>query len=80
MKLLSDYALLNNLEGAEGKTSVIFPVTIYGFEICSVTLRIEYGLMVGVWKYDAESKGEEVAGDWRKLHDDELCDVYSLHI
>lgn len=23
---------------------------------------------------------EEVAGDWRKLHDDELCDVYSLHI
>jgi hypothetical protein len=48
MKLLSYYSLLNNLEGAEGKTSVIFPVAIYGFEICSVTLRIEYGLMVGV--------------------------------
>jgi hypothetical protein len=45
---------LNNLEGAEGKTSVIFPVAIYGFEICYVTLRTEYGLMVGVWKYDAE--------------------------
>jgi hypothetical protein len=26
------------------------------------------------------SKREEVAGDWRKLHDDELCDVYSLQI
>jgi hypothetical protein len=39
MKLLSDYALLNNLEGAEGKTSVIFPVAVSGFEICSVTLK-----------------------------------------
>jgi len=37
MKLLSNYALLNNLEGAEGKRSAIFPVAIYGFEICSVT-------------------------------------------
>jgi len=54
MKLLSDYALLNNLEGAEGKTSVIFAVAIYGFEICYVTLRTAYGLMVGVWKCDAE--------------------------
>jgi len=26
------------------------------------------------------SKREEVAGDWRKLHNDELCDVYSLQI
>jgi hypothetical protein len=39
MKLLSDYALLNNLEGAEDKTIVIFPGAIYGFEICSVTLK-----------------------------------------
>jgi hypothetical protein len=26
------------------------------------------------------SKREEIAGDWRKLHDDELCDVYSLQL
>lgn len=26
------------------------------------------------------SKREEVAGDERKLHDDELCDVYLLQI
>jgi len=39
MKLLSDYALLNDLEGAEGKTSVFFPVVICGFEICSVTVK-----------------------------------------
>jgi hypothetical protein len=26
------------------------------------------------------SKREEIAGDWRKLHEDELCDVYSLQL
>jgi len=39
MKLLCDYALLKNLEGADGKTSVILPVAVGGFEICSVTLK-----------------------------------------
>jgi hypothetical protein len=26
------------------------------------------------------SKRKEAAGDWRKLDDDELCDVYSFQI
>jgi len=39
MKLLRDYALLSNLEDADDKTSVILPVAVCGFDICSVTLK-----------------------------------------
>ena len=39
MKLLSDCPFLKNLEVADGKTSIIFPVAVCGFEICSLTLK-----------------------------------------
>jgi hypothetical protein len=42
-------------------------VVLYGCETWSVTLREEHRLRV----LDA------VTGEWRKLHNEELCDLYS---
>jgi hypothetical protein len=49
-------------------------VVIYGCETWSLTLREEHRLRVlkvfGL-------KRDEVMEGWRKLHDEELCDLYS---
>jgi hypothetical protein len=56
------------------------PVVIYGCEIRPLTLREEHRLSVfenRVLRRIFGPKRDEVAGDWRKLHNEELNDHYS---
>jgi hypothetical protein len=51
--------------------TIILPVVLYGCETWSLTLREEHRLrMFG-------PKGDEVTGGWRKMHDEELHNLYS---
>jgi len=60
---------------------IILPVVLYGCETWSRTLREERRLRVcenRVLRRVCGSKRDEVTGEWRKLHNDELNDLYSL--
>jgi hypothetical protein len=51
-----------------------------GFETWSLILREEHRLRVfenRVLRRIFGPKRDEVAGEWRKLHNEELCDLYS---
>ena len=55
------------------------PVVLCGCETWSLTLREERMLTVfenGVLRRIFEPKREEVTGEWRKLHNEELNDLY----
>jgi hypothetical protein len=55
-------------------------VVLYGCETWSLTLREEYRLRVvekQVLTRIFRSKRDEVTGEWRKLHNEELRDLYS---
>jgi hypothetical protein len=57
--------------------TIILPVVLYGYETWSLTLREEHALRVfqnRVLRRIFEPKRDEVAGEWRKLHDEELND------
>jgi hypothetical protein len=59
---------------------IILPVILYGCEIWSLTLREEHRLRVfenRVLRRIFGSKRDEVTGDWRKLHNEELHNLYS---
>jgi hypothetical protein len=59
---------------------VILPVVLYGCETCSLTFGEEHRLRVfenSVLRKIFGSKREE-DGSWRKLHNDELDDLYFL--
>jgi hypothetical protein len=59
----------------------MLPVILYGCEIWSLTLREERRLRVfenRVLRRVFEPKRDEVTGEWRKLHKEELRDLYSL--
>ena len=54
-------------------------VVLYGCETCSLILREERRLRVfenRVLRGIFESKRDEVTGEWRKLHIEELNDLY----
>jgi len=56
-------------------------VVLYGYETWSLTLREERRLRVfenRVLRKVFGPKRNEVTGDWRKLHNEELNDLYSL--
>jgi len=59
--------------------TIILPVVLYGCETWSVTLREERRLrefqnrVLRIFG----PKRDEVTGEWRKLHNDELHDLYS---
>jgi hypothetical protein len=56
-------------------------IVLYGFETWSLTLREERRLRVfenRVLRRIFGSKKDEVTGEWRKLHNEELYDVYLL--
>jgi hypothetical protein len=60
-------------------SSIILPVVLYGCE--KVILRKEHGLKGSenrVLRRIFGPKWKEVTGGWRKLHNEELCDLYSL--
>jgi len=59
----------------------ILPVVLYGCEIWSLTLREERRLRVfenRVMRRVFGPKRDEVTGEWRKLYNEELNDLYSL--
>jgi hypothetical protein len=59
---------------------MILPLVLYGCETWSLTLRQEHGLRVcekRVLRRLFGLKSDEVTGEWRKLHNEELRDLYS---
>jgi hypothetical protein len=60
--------------------TIILPVVLYGCETWSLTLREEHRLRVfesNLLRRIFGHKKDEVAGEWRKLHNKELHDLYS---
>ena len=58
---------------------LILPVVLYGCETWSLTLREEHRLRVfesRVLRRIFGPKRDEVTGEWRKLHNCELTDLY----
>jgi hypothetical protein len=59
--------------------SIILPVVLYGCGTWSLTLREEHRLRVfenRVLRGIFGAKRAEVTGEWRKLHNEELHDLY----
>jgi hypothetical protein len=55
-------------------------VVLYGYETWSLTLREEHRLRVfenRMLRRIYGPKRDEVTGEWRKLHNEELHDLYS---
>jgi len=60
--------------------TVILPVVLYGCETCSLTLQEERKLRVyenRVLRRIFGPRRDEVTGEWRRLHNAELNDLYS---
>jgi hypothetical protein len=60
--------------------TIILPVVLYGCETWSLTIREEHRLRVFenmVLRRIFGPKRDEVTGEWRKLHDEELHNLYS---
>jgi hypothetical protein len=69
---------LKNLKIRICKT-IIMPVVLYGCETWSLPLREEHSLRVfenRVLRRTFGAKRDEMTGGWRKLHNEELCDLY----
>jgi hypothetical protein len=63
--------------------TIILPVVLYGCETWSIKLKEEHRLRVfenRVLKRKFGPKRDEVTGDWRKLHNEELHNLYSPNI
>ena len=61
--------------------TIVLPFVLYGCETWSLTLREERRLRVlenRVLRRVFGLKREEVTGEWRKLHNKKLSDLYSL--
>jgi hypothetical protein len=59
--------------------TIILPVVLYGCETWSLALREEHRLRVfenRVVRRIFGPKRDEVMGEWRKLHNEELRDLY----
>jgi hypothetical protein len=60
--------------------TIILPVVLYGCETWSLTLREEHRLWVlekRVMRRIFGPKREKITGEWRKLHNEELNNLYS---
>jgi hypothetical protein len=77
--LLSSRLLSRNLKVKIYKT-IILPLVLYGCETWSVMLREEHRLRVfenRVLRRIFGPNRDEVMGEWRKLHNEELHNLYS---
>jgi hypothetical protein len=75
---LSSCLLSRNVKVKIYKT-ILLTVVFYGYETWSVTLREERRLMVfenRVLRRMFGLKSDEVTGEWRKLHSEELRNLY----
>jgi hypothetical protein len=64
----------------ESRETIILPVVLYGCETWSLTLREEHRLRVfenRVLRRMFGPKRDEVTGEWRKLHNEELHNLFS---
>jgi len=78
--LLSSSLLSKNLK-IKIYRSIILPVVLYGCETWSLTSREEHRLRVfenRVFRRIFGPKRDEVTGEWRKLHNEELNYLYCL--
>jgi hypothetical protein len=76
---LSSHLLSNNVNVKIYQT-IILPVVLYGCDTWSLTLREENRLRVfenRVLRRIFGPKRDEVTGEWRKLHNEELRNLYS---
>jgi len=77
--LLSSRLLSKNLKIKIHRTTIL-PVVLYGYETWSLTLREERKLRVFknmVLRRIFGPRKDEVTGEWRRLHNEELNDLYS---
>jgi hypothetical protein len=77
--MLSSRLLSKNLK-IRIYTTVILPLVLYGCETWSLTLREKHRLGVfenRVLRGIFGPKRDEVTGEWRKLHNEKLHDLYS---
>ena len=77
-KLLSSILLFRNIK-IKIYRRIILPFVLYGCEIWSLTLREERRLRVfenRMLRRLFGSKKDEVTGEWRKVHNEELNDLY----
>jgi hypothetical protein len=77
--LLSSRLLSKNTKIRVYRT-IILPVILYGCETWFLTLREEQRLRVfenRVLRSIFGSKRDEATGEWRRLHNEELNDLYS---
>ena len=78
--LLSSSFLLKNVRIKIYRT-IILPVVLCGCETWSLTLREECGLRAfenRVLRRIFGLRRDDVTGEWRNLHNEELNDLYSL--
>ena len=65
----------------DSNITLILPIVLYGCETWSLILREERRLNVfenRVLRRVFGPKRDEVTGEWRKLHNEELSNLYSL--
>jgi hypothetical protein len=73
--------LLSKNSNIKTYRTIVLPVVLYGCETWSLTLRKERRLRVfenRVLRRVFGPKRDEVTGEWRKLNDEKLNDLYSL--
>jgi hypothetical protein len=79
--LLSSHLLSKNLKIRMYKT-IILPVVLYGSETWSLTLRGEHRLRVfenRVLRRIFGQNRDEVTGEWRKSHNEELRELFAKY-
>ena len=80
MQNLVSFSLLSQNIKIKIYRTIILPVVLYGCETWSRTLRVEYRLRFfenRVLRRIFGRKRDEVTGEWRKLHNEELNDICS---
>jgi hypothetical protein len=78
---LLHHGINNNNNNNNNNTILVVSVVLYGCETWSLALREEHKLKVfenRVQRRIFGPKRDEVTGEWRKLHNEELRDLYSL--
>jgi len=70
-------SLLSKYIKIKGYRTIILPFALYGCETWSLTLREERRLRVLGRVFGSKRGG--VTGEWRKLHNEELNDLYCSH-
>jgi len=69
----------NGYKKGKYQENLFLPVVLYGCEIWSLTLREERKLRMSenmVLRRIFASRRDEVTGEWRRLHNEELNDLY----